>query len=212
MRFRTSMSVAVCVFAAGLGVAGCSPSDSSSAASGSATTGSGATAQAAAGTSTQQAQQAQGAAGASRCQPKDLSFALGADHQIADADGQWTQVVDMTNHGSSACTMQGYPGVDLIGDVKDQPSYDWSLMRAAGSTPAKVSVAPGSTAHFDLTYLSGDLASGGGDGNTVISVHKMVITPPDDFTQGSLAWAATVVLQDTATSPGTYISTVASGT
>lgn len=154
------------------------------------------------------------AASVSSCLPANLSFALGNNSQMGQ--GQRVQVVDMTNHASSACTMQGFPGVDVIGDTSSQPSYDWTLGRSSATGSAKVTLRPGATAHFDLVYLSGDLASGGGSQN-VISVQRMVITTPgqnnqrDDTVQGSLKWFQDVVLQDGATHPGTYIMPVAAG-
>lgn len=226
MRFYPSISVVVCVVAAGLGAVGCSPSGSSSSAAGSATAGSGsptpssaaagssATAQAGTGTSTLvPSPQTQAAGGVSKCLPANLKFALGGKRQTAQ--DQWTQVVDMTNQASSACTMDGFPGVDLIGDTKGQPNLDWTLEHSSANG-AKVTLQPGATAHFDLVYLSGDLASGGGSEN-VISVRRMVITTPgfdnqsDAAVQGSLDWFQDVVLQDGATHPGTYVMTVASG-
>jgi hypothetical protein len=121
----------------------------------------------------------------------------------------------MTNTGSSACTMQGDPGVDLIGDTKSQPNYAWTLVPS--SAGAKVTLQPGATAHFNLVYLSGDNASGGATEN-VMSVNRMVITAPDDPNknsdadiQGNLPWAHSVVFQDGATHPGTYVMPVATG-
>lgn len=222
MRFRTSMLVAVCVFAVGLGVAGCSPSSSTASAAGSATTGSGSTAQSGSGTpavassqpATASSQPGQAAGAGSRCQAANLSFALGDSRQIAQ--GQRTLSVDMTSKGSTACTMAGFPTVDLIGDASGQPSYDWTVTRSSTTSFATVTLQPGATAHFDLVYLTGDLASGGGSKN-VISVAKMVIKAPGDNSQsdsdieGSLPWAQEVVLQDAATHPGTYVMPVAAG-
>jgi len=159
-------------------------------------------------------QPAQAVANAGKCQAADLSFALGAGRQV-DQD-QWTQVVDMTNKSSSACTMQGFPGVGLIGDTTNQPNDDWALTDSS-ATGAEVTLQPGATAHFDLAYLNGDLASGGG-GENVMSVQRMVITAPDDpnvnsdaDVPGNLPWTATVVFQQAATHPGTYVMPVASG-
>jgi hypothetical protein len=121
----------------------------------------------------------------------------------------------MTNHASATCTMKGFPGVDVIGDTSGQSSYDWTLTHSSANG-TKVTLRPGATAHFDVVYLSGDLASGGGSEN-VISVQRMVITTPgqpdqgDDTVQGSLDWFQSVVLQDGATHPGTYVTPVVSG-
>jgi hypothetical protein len=148
-----------------------------------------------------------------KCLPVNLHFALGNSSQRGQ--NQWAQAVDMTNHSSATCTMDGVPGVDLLGDTDSQQSYDWTLV-ASSANGAKVTLRPGATAHFDLVYLSGDLASGGADEN-VIAVHRMVITTPgqpdkgDATIQGSLDWAQSVVLQDAASHPGTYVMPVASG-
>jgi Protein of unknown function (DUF4232) len=214
MRFRTSMSVALCVF--GFGVVGCSPGSSSSSSGGSATTSPanpGSTAQAAgAGTSTPaSSQQPQAAGSGSTCQPANLSFTLGAK---IGATTQPTQVVDLTNKGSSACTMEGFPGVNLVGAANGQKNYTWPLARSSASYASEnhqgisiVTLQPGGTAHFELRYLPG----APGDGNNHISVGKMVITPPNDYTQGEMTWNQDVVLQDAATHPGTYIMPVVSG-
>ena len=217
MRLPPSMSVALCVFAIGLGAVGCSPSGSGSSSSGPATTSPtdpGSTAQARAGTSTPaSSQQPRAAASGSNCQPANLSFTLGAKIGGTNTT-QPTQVVDLTNEGSSACTMEGFPGVDLVGVADGQENYTWPLVRSSASYArsshqgiSKVTLKPGGTAHFDLRYLPG----APGHGNKLISVHKMVITPPNDYTQAELTWRRYVILQDAATHPGTYIMPVMSG-
>jgi hypothetical protein len=52
------------------------------------------------------------AGGSASCQVSKLYFALGAN---TAGSGDRTQVVDLTNKGSAACTMDGFAGVDLIG-------------------------------------------------------------------------------------------------
>jgi hypothetical protein len=217
MRSRTPMSVALCVFAVGLGVAGCSPGGSGSSSGGPATTSSanpGSAAQAGAGTSAPASSRQPRADGSgSRCQPANLSLTLGAKIG-GTTTAQPTQVVDLTNEGSSACTMEGFPGVDLVGVADGQRNYTWPLARSSASYAreshqgiSEVTLRPGGTAHFDLRYLPG----APGDGNNLISVDKMVITPPNDYTQAEMTWDQGVVLQDAATHPGTYIMPVVSG-
>jgi hypothetical protein len=133
----------------------------------------------------------------------DLGFAFGAT--TGTAGQQTTQVVDLTNEGSSACTMQGFPGVDLVGVADGQQDYTWSLVRSS-ATYSQVTVQPGASAHFDLVYLPASAADSGG-----ITVTKIVITAPNTFTQASVSWNQDVVLQDEATHPGTFITPVASG-
>jgi hypothetical protein len=111
----------------------------------------------------------------------------------------------MTNTGSSACTMDGFPGVDLVGVANGQNNYTWPLERQVVSY-SKVTLQPGGTAHFNLMYLP---VAAGSSGN--ISVLKMVITPPNDYTQAEVTWDQPVLLQDAATHPGTFISPMMSG-
>jgi hypothetical protein len=213
MRFRTSMSVTLCAFAVGLGAVACSPSDPASSPAGSATT------SAANRSATEQAGKAsaappsQAAASVGRCQPANLSFTLGA-MVGATSTTQPAQVVDMTNKGSSACTMEGFPGVNLVGASGGQDNYTWPLARASASYASQsqqgiseVTLRPGGTAHFELRYLPGAT----GDGNRLINVTKMVITPPNDYNQAELTWHQDVILQDAATHPGTYLMPVVSG-
>src|SRR5262249_20724224 len=137
----------------------------------------------------QQPQQPQAAA-SGKCQPANLRFSLGA--KIAGgSSGQPTQTVDLTNEGSPACTMDGYPGVDLVGVAAGQENYTWPIARASVRF-AEVTLSPGGTAHFDLHYL----LNVPGSGDERFSVVKMVITPPNDFTQAQLTWDQDVVLQD----------------
>ena len=132
-----------------------------------------------------------------------LSFALGA--KTGAAGQQMTQVVDLTNKGSAACAMKGFPGVDLVGVANGQLNYSWSLARSS-SRYVQVTLQPGGTAHFNLTYLP--YASGDGIKFTVV---KLVLTPPNTFTQAQVTWSQIVLLQDGATHPGTFIGPVAAG-
>jgi hypothetical protein len=203
MRFRTSTTTALCVLAAGLAVGGCTSSSSSSASGTPATSASTQTGAATStATSTPASSPSAQAAGSGACQAQNLSFALGAK---TGTSAQSTQAVVLTNKGSAACTMTGFPGVDLVGAANGQQNYSWPLVRQTVSY-SQVTLAPGGTAHFNLIYLP----STPGDG-TDIAVAKMVITPPNTYTQAQLTWNQSVLLQDAATHPGTYISPVASG-
>jgi Protein of unknown function (DUF4232) len=210
MKFRHTAAVATGLAAAGLAVVGCSPASSTaasspaatSAASSAAATGSagaaGSATRAAQSASPASSQQAQASGGT--CQAAQLSYTLGA----LTGTSQRTQVVDLTNNGSSACTLQGFPGVDLHGAANGQQNYTWSLVRQSVSYAA-VTLQPGQTGHFSLIYLPGTSASGD------MSVTKLIITPPNDYTQAEVTWNESVVLQDGATHPGTYISPVVAG-
>lgn len=101
--------------------------------------------------------------------------------------------------------MDGFPGVDLAGAANGQQNFTWSLERSSASY-SQVTLRPGGTAHFDLVYLPG-----AANGSTDITVAKMVITPPNGYTQAEMTWNQSVLLQDGATHPGTYITPVVSG-
>jgi pyruvate/2-oxoglutarate dehydrogenase complex dihydrolipoamide acyltransferase (E2) component len=209
VRFRKSVTASVCVFGLGLLAAGCSSGSSSS----SSTTPSTSTAPAAtsaapastaAATSASASNSAQPAASTAACSASGLGFALGT--KTGPAGQQTTQVVDLTNKGPSACVMNGFPGVDLVGAANGQQNYSWPLERSSAKY-SQVTLPPGGTAHFDLTYLP----AAAGDG-TDITVAKIVLTPPNTFTQAQLTWSQKVLLQDGATHPGTYIGPVTAGT
>ncbi len=226
MRLSTSTAAAIGVLATGLAVAGCSSSNSTDASptvkattaaatpaassagtpTGSSTgtpTGS-STGTPAAGSTTTTAARASAEATTSigTCKASDLSFTLGA---TSGSSSQKTQVVKLTNKGSGACTMRGFPGVDLVGTANGQKNYTWSLERSSAKY-SPVTLQPGETAHFGLSYLpeaAGDSAD--------IAVTKLVITPPNAYTHAEVTWSQRVLLQDGATRPGTYITPVVSG-
>jgi len=91
--------------------------------------------------------------------------------------------VTLLNRGHSTCRMNGYPGMDLVGDGGD---IRLPVPRAAASHAA-VSLPPGRGASFTLTYVletgqqvQGELGAWGPD--------HIVITAPDATTQQTLTW------------------------
>jgi Protein of unknown function (DUF4232) len=178
MRFRKSAAVAVGVVAAGVTMAAATPAVMAS------------------------SQQVQTARSGRTCQTAMLKYALGAKRGTSS---QRTQVVKLTNKGTSACTLRGFPGVNLIGTVKGKKNYSWPLVRESVRY-STVTLKPGGTAHFNLIYLP----AAPGDGIN-ITVTKIVITPPNDYRHAELSWHQSVLLQDGATHPGTYISPVMPG-
>lgn len=205
MKLHPAVAAAAGLVATGFIVTGCAPSSSSSAGSPSSTASSAAPASsapqsAAKPVSTPSSQQGRAAGGAT-CQAAALSYALGA---VSGTSAQRTQVVDLTNKGAAACTLQGFPGVDLNGIANGQQNYTWSLERQSARYAA-VTLQPGQTGHFSLVYLPDSSASGD------MTVSKLIITPPNDYTQAEVTWNQSVLLQDGATRPGTYITPVVSG-
>jgi hypothetical protein len=138
------------------------------------------------------------------CQPGNLSFALGRT-RTSGSRSQTTQAADLTNQGPSACTMDDFPGVGLLGVARGKQDYSWSLGRQSGPH-SKVRLKPGKRAHFDVIYLP--TTSGNIDNMTVA---RMVITPPGAHAQAELSWSPFGLLPDKATHPGTYVSPIVSG-
>jgi Protein of unknown function (DUF4232) len=205
MQFRKPAAASACLISVGLLAAGCSSSGSSSSTSSPATTGTGsasasrtATQASAAGTAA-----AQAAGAPATCTVSVLKVALGT--KTGTGDEQTTQAVVLTNKGSSSCTMDGFPGVNLVGTASGQKNYSWPLTRSSAKY-STVTLKSGDSAHFDLVYLP--FAAGDG---TELAVTKIVLTPPNTTSQANLTWSQPVLLQDAATHPGTWITPVTAG-
>jgi hypothetical protein len=140
-----------------------------------------------------------GGTGASRCHTAGLGFSFGAgDGKVSSSDDQQQLAVVLKNKTSAACTIQGFPGVDL-----KSSGGSWSLTRS-GATPKKVTLAAGSSTTFTITFLPWNQGSG-----TEFKATSVVVTPPNETTSTTLAWpGGSVLLQDGATHPGTYTGPV----
>ena len=113
------------------------------------------------------------AAAAPRCGTDSLRLSTGP----YGAPGDNTQMhfaLILTNISPQSCTLQGYPGVDLVGP--DGPTY--SLPRQSGA-PQPVTLAPGAAASSRLTFLPTP------DGWVPSTI---VVTPPDAATQLQTPW------------------------
>ena len=107
----------------------------------------------------------------------------------------------LTNISSQSCTMQGYPGVDLVGP--DVPTWGpvFSLRRQSGD-PQPFTLEPGASASSILTF------GAPGAPEDVWLPTTIVVTPPDATTQLEVPWIPgyfPVLRQDGATSPATYV-------
>ncbi len=137
------------------------------------------------------------AAAAPRCGTDSLSLSTGPYGAPGDL-AQMHFAVILTNTSSQYCTLQGYPGVDLVGpdDPGNGPTY--SLPRQSGN-PQPLTLAPGASASSRLTFLPTP------DGWVPRTI---VVTPPDATAQLKTPWipgGIAVLRQDGATHPGTYI-------
>jgi|GEM_PF-7072151 len=143
------------------------------------------------------------------CTGAQLHAALG--QLVTNSNGQDIQPVVLTNASATSCTLTGFPDVDLIGTGANvvgatgpSPNYRWTLehTNAASTT---VTVQPGGTGHFDITYL----ADNGGD--AVLKVTAVELKLPGAATHTDLPWSTPVMLQDMATHPGTYAGPFTAG-
>jgi hypothetical protein len=139
--------------------------------------------------------------GTARCHTSGLAVSFGAgDGTVSSSDDQQKLPVVLKNKGTGSCTLQGFPGVDLKGG-----GTTWSLTRSSATTK-KVTLAPGAGAQFTITFLPWTEGSG-----TEFKATTLVITPPNETAQATLAWpGGSILLQDGATHPGTYVGPVGS--
>jgi hypothetical protein len=101
-------------------------------------------------------------ASGSTCQTSNLSFSS------SGGMAQGEVLINLKNVGSAACTMHGFPGVDLKGQ-----DGTVSASRSQMSAPA-VTLSPGQTTNFTLHYPPNNT---GGSGVTFTSV---IVTPPNE--------------------------------
>ncbi|MFC9633357.1 DUF4232 domain-containing protein [Streptomyces mirabilis] len=140
-----------------------------------------------------------GGTGAGRCHTAGLGLSFGSgDGKVSSSDDQQQLAVVLKNKTSAACTIQGFPGVDL-----KSSGGSWSLTRS-GATPKRVTLAAGSSTTFTITFLPWNQGSG-----TEFKATSVVVTPPNETASTTLAWpGGSVLLQDGATHPGTYTGPV----
>ncbi|WP_329403432.1 DUF4232 domain-containing protein [Streptomyces melanogenes] len=138
------------------------------------------------------------AASGGRCRTADLGFAIVPTSRAKNPNIQYALTITLTNKGATSCVMTGYPGVDLAGPLT------WSLARQTAVQPHRVTVRPGATTTFNIFYLP--YVQGSGD---EFKPTRIVVTPPGETHSHTLPWpVGSILLQDAATHPGTYVSPV----
>jgi hypothetical protein len=136
-----------------------------------------------------------------RCHTGDLSYSWGTPSPNGNPNDQQHAYVVLKNTGAHTCSMHGFPGVDLVNS-----GTQWPLRRNAQS-PATVTLQPGHSTRFTVTFLpwtaTGNVASNN------FAPTALVITPPNETTSYDLPWRwGHVLLQDAATHPGTYVGPI----
>ncbi|MDI6410239.1 MULTISPECIES: DUF4232 domain-containing protein [Streptomyces] len=133
-----------------------------------------------------------GSTGSGSCKTSDLAFST--SHGM----GEGSLLVNLRNTGSTACTLQGFPGVTLQSDAG-------TLNPARRNEAApRVSVAPGEETRFTLNYLPNDT---GGSG---VHVTSLVVTPPDETQSRTLPVQLNLPVSDQPT-PEVSVSPVGAG-
>ncbi|WAP57254.1 DUF4232 domain-containing protein [Streptomyces sp. S465] len=120
--------------------------------------------------------------GSGSCKTSQLAFS--SSHGMGEGD----LIVNLKNTGSAACTLQGFPGVDL-----KSKNGTVSATRSTLDAP-KVSVAPNEETRFTLHYPPND---SGGSGETFTT---LVVTPPNETHSTSLSVSINVPVTDETTS------------
>jgi uncharacterized protein DUF4232 len=168
MRSSKRLSVlALVVVAGGLSLTACNPDPSSASGTSSpvatagqgGSTGSGSTSG-----GSGSSDSGSGSASGSMCKTANLTFS--ANHGIS---GEGQEIVNLTNSGSSTCTMHGFPGVDLSAGSDNHIS----AARSHSDVPT-VTLAPGEKTEFVLNY---PFNNSGGTGFTFTT---LTVTPPNE--------------------------------
>ena len=112
--------------------------------------------------------------------------------------------VILTNVSQQSCTLQGYPGVDLVGPDEPPSGPTYSLPRESGDV-RPVALAPGASAASLVAFLP----KIGPDGlEPAWPPTTIVVTPPDSTTQLQTPWVPgglTVLRQGDGTHAGGHV-------
>ncbi|MEV0274926.1 DUF4232 domain-containing protein [Streptomyces sp. NPDC050610] len=143
-----------------------------------------------------------GASASKRCHTSELrgSFATGEDAAPDEnADGATTTSIVLTNKGSRTCVIGGFPGVDL---TSENGGERWSLARSSAKF-SSITLNPGDSTDFKLNVLMTK------DDENFYQPAHVEVTPPNETSSLNLNWPwGTLVKQDGATHPGTFVNPI----
>ncbi|MGP8058683.1 MAG: DUF4232 domain-containing protein [Acidimicrobiales bacterium] len=130
------------------------------------------------------------AAGVATCQPGQLTITAGMGNGAA---GTISLAVTMVNKGPGTCTMNGYPGMQLLDasgaslptNVVRGGGVDF-LNPAASQPPSLVTLATGQQASFSLSYEDVPV----GSETSCPTSAKAEVTPPNDTASAVVAFQA----------------------
>jgi hypothetical protein len=211
---RAVCAIAVTALAAGCGQAGDQPAAEPDPSMAPSSTSSEAPGQAlsAAPTASSSAGAAGQATGTQRCHTAQLSARLGARAAFSQggSTGQTAIPLVYTNTSKTGCQLHGVPGLDLHGPSDPNgPVYQLPRQDRGGN----VTLAPGGSASARVVVLSYEQGSLGSAGSTRWTPTQLVTIPPGETTSLTIAWPAglTVLRQDEATHPGSWIESFTAG-
>lgn len=132
------------------------------------------------------------------CTLGELGVSLGAAFPNG-APGSLARPVVLTNTGSSACTVLGWPGVAALDGSGDQ-AYQAAR---AGSSGAKITLRPGAAA-AGVLYAVTSLGPSGSGAPSCPSTPRLLVTPPNETHSTQVPLGATMCVAPalTALSPG----------
>ncbi len=121
-------------------------------------------------------------AGPAECATADLRLSVGTSQGAA---GTIYTNIDFTNESSSACFVEGYPGVSLVSAGSDAGSQIGADAKRDPVTPVRaVTLAPGQTAHAVLGVAeAGNFPA---SKCNPVTAHWLKVFPPDQFTAAYL--------------------------
>ncbi|MER7396947.1 DUF4232 domain-containing protein [Streptomyces sp. NPDC000151] len=140
---------------------------------------------------------------AARCTTANMTAGWGSEgggRPDMNSDQQQTAAVWFKNNGSGACTISGFPGVQL----KGTDGTTWDLRRSA-KKPAPVTLKPGENTHFTFRLLPST-----SDEDRKVEPAQVIVTPPNEKQHFQLKWpyGGAILDQSGATRPGTFVNPV----
>ncbi|GAA0624100.1 DUF4232 domain-containing protein [Kutzneria viridogrisea] len=141
-----------------------------------------------------------------RCATSELSLSVGKPIQAKNGSGGYTVPLVYKNISSRTCDLYGVPGVDLLGPA--DPNGDTYHLPQIDNGAPRNSVDPGDSATADISVLPYSLGSNGSNGSTKWVPTTLKTIPPDQTTALTANWpeGLSVLRQDAATHPGTYVN------
>lgn len=122
--------------------------------------------------------------------------------------GQYRTVLEFVNHGTSPCTMTGFPGFELVGPRSNGTTTYDPIRQTIGYRT--VTLAPAGAAHSVFTALTGPDSC---DNGRAWQPTTVTVILPGGTHRTTLRWPGGTVdnCQGGATHPGTYIGPVEPG-